>query len=89
MRDTKQLFIDCLPIIEKKLKMNSQKPDWKQSGGMELFVDLLGEVQELSEAIEERRPLKEIMFEAVDVAAYALFIIQHCKNKLEVMNADF
>ncbi len=60
-------------IMELKLGLNDHKGGWENVGLEDLMEKLKGEVNELADAME-REPDMNILFEAADVANYAMMI---------------
>ena len=70
MRKEMALFIEAM---EFKLKLNDHKGGWEEVSIPHLLDKLRGEVQELEKAIKDE-PGMNIMFEAADVANFAMMI---------------
>lgn len=70
MRPELQTFAQ---YMEHKLKLNDHKGGWENTSQERLFALLKKEVEELEKALQEE-PNLNIMFEAADVANFAMMI---------------
>lgn len=76
----RRVIQDFAVILENTLRQNDVKSDWVDSDIDELYSLLIGELIELKDEIEKARkcshayPNYDMALEAVDVAAFAMFI---------------
>tara|TARA_B100000700_G_scaffold331737_1_gene467778 strand:+ start:11214 stop:11471 length:258 start_codon:yes stop_codon:yes gene_type:complete len=67
--------------MELKLRRNDHKGGWEETDLDTLFIRLREEVDELQEAIERENPF-EVLFEAADVANFAMMIAWNVGKEL-------
>lgn len=76
----REQILEFAKIMERKLRENDHKPDWRKESLGSLIDGLHGEVHELIEAIDTMKSDEDIVLEAADVANFAMFIADKCKN---------
>lgn len=79
LRKALQVFAE---EMEKELKRNEFRGDWRECNPEEMMARLWDEVYDLDDAVERvsqgRGEKKEVLKEAVDVANYAMFVADVC-----------
>lgn len=67
--------------MEVKLRGNDHKGGWENVGAAKLFTLLLGEVEELREAVLEEHTPPRLIDEAADVANFAMMIADNARRQ--------